>query len=132
MRWGPSGNYAYEEDGSPIGMIPTNVKLNGANIFGPAGLSHLLKFGIQEAKFIGVEKEENSNNRYHLKGVASGADLAPFTLDSLVSSTLYPIDVWIEAGTFNFGLMKVAEAGDSSWRLSLFDINKPLQSKWFY
>jgi hypothetical protein len=127
MVWSPKGDYAsFPESMSflkraSVEEIPPNVKFNGPAIFSSGGLPHILKAGIQNAKSGGTETLLSKRKAYSITGQANGIDLAPLTVGSLKSDTLYPVEVLIETETYYPVNIQIG-SNENFWTFVLQDI----------
>jgi hypothetical protein len=126
LLWLPEGNYMSNPLTGRMDHLPDNLAFNGAALFKPAGIPAVLKGGIRNPKLVGMETI-GGVAVYHFSGTADGAVLSPLTAGALTAGTLYPVNIWVEKGTFNLVRFHIAEPDGNGWLIDVYDINVPVE-----
>ena len=137
MLWLPEGNFVTNPLTQLWTAAPPDSALNGAALFGPAGIARVLRDSIQNVMLVGAGEAGLSGDQpfteivegqqtYHLKGEADGEALALLTAGGLTAGTSYPMDVWMETATANIVRVRITEPDGNGWRIDVFAINEPV------
>jgi hypothetical protein len=126
IYWLPEGVFLSNPLTRQFEPAPEDLGFDGAALFGADGMPAVLKEGIQNPQRVGTETIEDVQT-IHVSGEADGAVLAPLTAGELQSGTMYPVDVWVDMGTFVPVRLHVAEPDGNGWLIDLYDIDAEIE-----
>lgn len=127
--WLPEGNQISNPlSGSFVAAPKAIGELNVAAMLANGTFATALKDSLQNVTLVGTEPL-NEATTYHLKGEATGAQLAVVSAGGLTAETTYAVDVWLDTTTHYPLQVHVTETAESGWLFELFALNEPVEIK---